>query len=67
MHTLGAASQCDVAARVDEKSSLQFLVLSSQTLHRGAGQGFEFMAGEVFLAELDVVDAAASSFYNGRK
>ena len=44
------------------RSSFQFLVPSSQTLHRGAGQGFEFMAGEVFLPELNVIDATARSF-----
>jgi len=30
-----------------------------------AGENFEIASGEVFLSQLDVVDAAASSFGNG--
>ena len=49
MHAVGSAREGNVCAGVYENTSFQFLVLSSQ-LDDFAGQDFEFVCGEIFLA-----------------
>jgi hypothetical protein len=65
MHAVGSAGQSNVCAGVYEDVSSQFIVLCSQSVYEGVGQGLELASGKVFLAQLDVVDAAASGLHNG--
>ena len=65
MHAVGSAGQSNVCAGVYKDISLQFIVLCSQSAYEGVGQGLELASGQVFLAQLDVVDAAASGLHNG--
>jgi len=64
MHAVGSAGQSNVCAGVYKDISLQF-ILCSQSAYEGVGQGLELASGQVFLAQLDVVDAAASGLHNG--
>ncbi len=65
MNAVGGGGQGDVGAGVDEESSSQFPVLSSQfedDAHGFTGQRFQFAGREVFFAELDVVDTVTCGF-----
>ena len=65
MDAVGSDCQRDVGAGVDQESSSQFSVLSSQFGHDFdcfSGQGFQVAGGEIFFAELDVVDAGDGGF-----
>ncbi len=64
MHAVGSAGEGNVGARIYQNSSVQFVVLCSQ-LDDFAGQDFEVVGGEIFLAQLDVVHAAASRLRHG--
>ena len=64
MYALGPAGAGDVGARVYEESSFQFMVLSSQ-LDGFAGESFELVRGQVFLAQLDEVHPATKCLRNG--
>jgi hypothetical protein len=62
VNAIDSSCQCYIGAGVDEESSFQFAVLSSQFLddmRRFAGQRFQVSGGEIFLPELDVIDASA--------
>jgi hypothetical protein len=67
---VGSGGEGDVGAGVDEKSRGQLQGAKGQFagfgygLDRLAGQRFQFSSGEIFFAELDVVDAGASGFRN---
>ena len=65
VNAAGGGGQGDVSAGVDQENSVQFSVLGSQfenDAHGFASQRFEFAGGEIFFAELDVVDAVACGF-----
>ena len=65
MNAGGSGGEGYVGAGVDEERSSQFSVLSSQSKDDAdcfAGQRFQVAGGEIFFAELDVVDAGAGGF-----
>ena len=64
MNSVGSAREGNVCAGVYQNTSIQFVVLCSQW-DDFAGQDFEVAGAEVFLAELDVVHAAANSLGHG--
>ena len=64
MHSVGSAREGNVCAGVYQNTSIQFAVLCSQ-LDDFTGQDFEIVGAEVFLAQLDVVHAAAGGMRHG--
>ena len=67
MDSIGTNRQRYVGSRVDQKSSSQFSVLSSQLIENAQGlasQRFELPGGEILFAKLDLVDAGAGGFDN---
>ena len=65
VNAVGGGGDCYVGAGVDQEGSFQFPVLSSQFMedaYRFAGQLLQVARGEIFFAELDVVDALGCGF-----
>jgi hypothetical protein len=64
MHAVGSAGERNVCAGVYQNTSIQFVVLGSE-LDNFTGQDFEVVCAQVFLAQLDVVHAAAGGMRHG--
>ena len=67
MYSISSDGECNIGARIDEESSSQFPVLSFQIGKEGdglTGEGFQFATGEIFFAQLDVVDPSANSLFD---
>ena len=61
MDAIGSRCDGDIGAGVDEESGCSFILLGND-LHGIAGEGFEVASGEIFFAELDVVNAFTGGF-----
>jgi hypothetical protein len=65
VHAIGPGRESNVSAGIDEESSSQFPVLSSQLrkdVDRVARELLKFPGGEIFFAKLDEIDSGATSF-----
>ena len=62
MDSVGSRGDGDVGARIDEEFSSQFSVLSSQFGYCLAGKRFQIACPQVFLSQLDEIDASVGSF-----
>ena len=65
VNAVSGGGDCYVGAGVEQEGSSQFSVLSShpkKNAHGFASQRFQIAGGEIFFAELDVVDAFAGGF-----
>ena len=67
MDAVGLDGEGDIRAGVDQESSSQVAVLSSQLGDDAdgfSGERFQVARGQIFFAELDVVDTGACGFGN---
>ena len=66
MHTISGAGDGDVGAGIDQDLSCRFAAAGRWVLadraNDGPGKRFQFAAGEVFFAQLNVTYAAAGGF-----
>src|SRR6202035_2387390 len=67
MNSIAVAGYGDIASRVDQQAGCWFAGIFLDSLHRSANQSFEFASREIFLPQLNEVNAGASCLGDFRK